>query len=70
MNNPAATPIASPFVIAILQALISAIPEIATWIAKGIVDDSSPLADQVRALLPEDGASAAARRLLEGGASQ
>ncbi len=58
--------IASPLVMSILQALISAVPTIGRWISKGIEDDDSPLAEQVREILPEEGASANAVRILEG----
>lgn len=65
--NQSTTPIASPFVLAILEGLIGLIPSLATWIEKGIEDDDSPLADQVRNILPVEGASAVARRKLEEG---
>lgn len=64
MNQPQPT-VAPSLVLAILQALITALPQLATWLAKGLEDDDSPLAEQVRAILPEGSASAAARRALE-----
>ncbi len=67
MSQGSMTPASTELVVAILTALIAAFPQIATWISKGIEDDDSDLADRVRAILPFQGASEAARRKLEGG---
>lgn len=51
--------------LALLETLIVHVPPLAAWIAKGLVGDDSPLADQVRAILPLESASGAARVELE-----
>lgn len=50
----------------LLQLLIVAFPPLASLLAKYLPDDGDhPLLPQVRAILPEQGESARARRLLE-----
>lgn len=56
---------ASDFGLDMLGVVLKAIPGLVPIIARGLEGDDSPLAAQVRARLPEDGASAAARRELE-----
>lgn len=51
--------------LAILKSLLELVPALVPIVERGLEGDDSPLANQVRAILPEEGASAAARRELE-----
>lgn len=49
----------------VLGVVLEAVPSLVGILARGVADDDSPIADAVRSMLPEEGASAAARRELE-----
>lgn len=51
--------------VALLPPLIQAVPELVGIFRKGVEGNDSPLADEVRRILPEEGASATARREIE-----
>ncbi len=70
MTIGSVTPEASTIIVGILKVLFEQVPKIADWIRKGSEDDDSPLAEQVRTILPEESESERARRQLEAQAEE